>query len=430
MADKKKSSKGKTQKTQKTVTEKIFSGDTKAKPKKPQVGSKEDMEQVRALATPRQVEAIDALLKYGSVIDAAEALEITPSRLRGLLSEAKTRASKRGWSPGHDMTKVVPDTFRVKGVSSYYGKDGDLRGQWVKTQANQEHQIAMLLDSLSEVAEKFTGLAPPIAPPTYSNDDLLVVLPWGDPHVGLYAWAEETGSRDYDLEKAEALHTGAVDHLVGICPAAKYAALISVGDLFHADNLSNQTTRSGHALDVDTRYQKVYRTVLSIMIHSIMRALEKFEIVYVFSAVGNHDDVSAYTIAVCLSAWFRNEPRVRVDLTPGKFHWLRHGKCLLGVTHGDTVKPKDVGEVMAADRPQDWGETLFRHVYTGHLHHDRELELRGCKVETLRTLAPRDAWSAAGGYRSGSDMKADIWHSKRGRIARHVVTVEDLEEGV
>lgn len=384
------------------------------------------LRKLRTLATPRQVEAIDALLKYGSIQNAAERLGISPSRLRGLLSEAKTKAAKRGYSPEHDMNKVVPNGYHVKGVSTYYDKFGRQKGQWVKTQKDQEHQIALLLDALQETAERFTGIAKPVKPPKYAAEDLLVVIPWGDPHLGMYAWAEETGDRDYDLRIGEEMHCKAVDQLVQLCPPAKRCAIVPVGDICHTDTPKNRTERSGHALDVDTRYQKVYRAVVGTLVHSVNRALQHFEQVDVFAIQGNHDDVTAYTLSVCLAAWFRNEPRVNVDLSPGRFHWLRHGKVFIGMTHGDTCKPSQMPGIMAASRPQDWGETVFRHFYTGHLHHDRLAEFPGCTIETLRTLAPLDAYAANAGYRALSDMKADVWHAGFGRINRHIIGIERL----
>lgn len=377
-------------------------------------------------ATPRQAETIDALIKHRSVAAAAEALGITPSRLRGHMSEARRRAARRGWSPDHDMTKTVPDGFFVKGVSGYYDEDGNLKGQWVKSQVSQEHRFVQVMDAVSAAAEKFEGIARPVKPPKHKSEDLLAVIPWGDPHIGLFAWAAETGDRDYDLKTAEDIHFRATDHLVGLAPPAKRCAIISVGDLFHADNQQNRTMRSGHVLDVDTRYAKVYRTIFMLLARALHRALEKFEEVEFHSMAGNHDDISAYTVGVCVDAWFRNEPRVKVDLSPNRFHWIRHGKCLLGSSHGDTCKPEKMGQVMANDCASDWGETLFRHIYSGHIHKDKLVDAGGCMVESIRTMAPLDAFAAAGGWRSGSDMKMDIWHAERGRINRHIVGIESL----
>jgi hypothetical protein len=55
-------------------------------------------------------------------------------------------------------------------------------------------------------------------------------------------------------------------------------------------------------------------------------------------------------------------------------------------------------------------------------------ELRGCTVESLRTLAARDAWHHAKGYRSGRSMNVDVYHRELGFRARHQVGVEELRD--
>ena len=82
---------------------------------------------------------------------------------------------------------------------------------------------------------------------------------------------------------------------------------------------------------------------------------------------------------------------------------------------------------MAADRPKDWGETEFRYWYTGHIHRRSIDEISGgVTVETFRTLAPKDAWSASKGYRSGRDLNA-IWLDKDfGEVLRTRVGIESI----
>ena len=151
------------------------------------------------------------------------------------------------------------------------------------------------------------------------------------------------------------------------------------------------------------------------MRRAIDRMLAKFEIVDVICEIGNHDWHTSIMLAICLDQYYENEPRVTVDTSPAKYHWYRFGQNLIGVTHGDTVKLADLGEIMACDRAQDWGDTKHRYWITGHIHHDTVKELRGCTVESFRTLAPADAWHRGQGYRSGRDLKllVSLWESGR-----------------
>ena len=380
---------------------------------------------MREYATPRQGTALDALLAYGRVIDAASACKLTPRELVLELSELARLAAKRGYAPAHDMTRPTPEGFHVKGVSSYYDASGQLTGQWVKTAIDQEHKIQLMLDAIQRVAEPFRGAHPPTRVPKKTDSDLLCVYPMGDPHLGMYAWHAETDA-DFDLEVAERNLVTAVDHLVGLAPPAEHALVINLGDFFHSDSKDARTLRSGHALDTDTRWAKVLGVGIRTMRRIVDRALEKHKHVTVICEIGNHDDHSAIMLALCLQQYYERDPRVTVDTSPAKFHWYRFGLNLIGVTHGDTLKAHTLPGVMACDRAKDWRETKHRYWYTGHVHHDSAKEYPGVIVETFRTLASRDAWHHESGYRSGQDMKLDVVHREYGRINRHTVGIRQI----
>lgn len=375
--------------------------------------------------TSLERQAVEAFIQYGSLAEAAEAMGMTVRLLRGILGDLQRRAASRGWSPANDMVKTVPDGYHVKGVSTYYGADGELKGQWVKSQRDQEHRLEALLEAIQQMVEPFTALADPVPAPRGSDDELLAVYPMGDPHLGMHAWAAETGA-NFDLQIAERSLVAAVDHLVELAPPAREALVISLGDFFHSDNSSHTTARSGHALDVDTRWSKVLGVGLRTMRRIIDRALTKHERVTVICEIGNHDDHSSVMLALALSQFYEREPRVTIDTSPSKFHWYRFGANLVGTTHGDTVKLVDLPGIMACDRAADWGETEHRYFYVGHVHHDRAIERPGCIVETFRTLAPKDAWHAGQGYRAGQDMKCDVLHRKWGRVNRHTVGIRQI----
>lgn len=382
--------------------------------------------------TPLQRVSLQALLEQGSIAAAAAALQLSPATLRAHLDELERRAARAGWSPGCDMTKPVPAGYHVKGVSTYYDGDGVPRGQWVKSAADPDNKLAQLMEAIQTLAEPLRGLHEATPAPEherryldYAAADLLNVVPIGDPHFGMFAWAAETGD-NFDLKIAERDLIGAVDHLMQLAPPADECLIINAGDFFHADNSSNQTARSHHALDVDGRWAKVLGVGISAMRRCVDRALEHHKRVTVICEIGNHDDHSAQMLAICLASYYEREPRVTVDTSPAKYHWYRFGANLIGTTHGDTIKHDKLGQIMATDRPRDWGETQHRRWYVGHVHHDSVKEVPGCTIETLRTLAARDAWHAAAGYRSGRDLKLDVIHREYGQITRHVVGVPQL----
>jgi hypothetical protein len=373
--------------------------------------------QLASFATVKQLEYLEAVEKYGSNQKAAKALGLQRRTIDKAIQSLKLKAAAQGYSPEHSMTRTVPDGFKVRGVSTLYNQEGQVAAQWVKSHADDEARERMLRDFAETLAEGVKGLAPVTPPPAKAAEDLLCVVPMGDPHFGMYAWAADAGA-DFDLDIAERLTCGAVDRLISAAPEGSTGLLLNLGDMFHADNQKN-VTNSGHQLDVDGRWAKVQQVGLRAKIHCIRRMLEKHSRVIVRINKGNHDGHSSYALALMLSCYFHNEPRVEVDLSPAVAWYYRFGKVLIASTHGDTLKGKDLLGVMAADRPQDWGATIHRYWYVGHIHHKDIKEYPGGIVEYLRTLAARDAWHQGQGYRAGRDMQLIVHHREHGEIERH-----------
>jgi len=378
-------------------------------------------DELRQFATIRQLEIIDALNKYGSNRKAAAALGICYGTIQRSMEGLKKRAAKQGYSPDHDMTHIVPDGYLVKGVSTYYNKDGKPTGQWVKSSVDSDRQLELIKEFVLTLADDIKGIASITKPPKYANDDLLTVIPMGDPHFGLYAWQEDAGD-NFDLNIAEQLTCSAIDRLIASSPNSKTALLLNLGDMFHADNQKN-VTNSGHQLDVDGRWAKVQQIGLKAIIYALKRLLEKHEQVIFRINKGNHDGHSSYALALMISCYFTNEPRIHVDLSPSVSWYYQFGKVLIGSTHGDTVKGKDMLSIMAADKPEEWGKSKYRYWYVGHVHHKDVKEYHGGIVEYFRTLAARDAWHQGQGYRAGRDMCSIILHKEYGEIERHTCDI-------
>lgn len=377
-------------------------------------------------ATVRQIEYIEAIEKHGSMRTAAKALGVVKSAVTQSMASLKKAAALQGYSPDHDMTRTVPDGFKVKGVSTYYDKDGKPAGQWVKSSLDAERQGEIMRAAVAAMSEEVRGMAPLIHEPPRVDSDLLAVFPIGDPHVGLYVWAKECGDA-FDLDIARALTFGAVDRLMASAPAAETAIILLLGDVFHMNDQTNSTPGHKHQLDVDSRFVKVLQVGIETYRHTIIRALQKYPRV-VFKAIpGNHDPQAVWALAMTIAAYFSNEPRVTVDLNPSKFWFYRFGKVLIGSTHGDTVKHESLPGIMACDRPEDWGATRHRHWYTGHVHSQHVREFPGVICESFRTLAAKDSYAAGHGYRAGRDMVCIVHHREHGEVERHRCDVGMLE---
>lgn len=380
---------------------------------------------LRPYATDRQWEIYLAVCETGAHRLAAEKLGINPSNVSRGMAALMATAAKRGYSPDHDMTKTVPDGFRLKGTSTLYDADGNQKLQWVKSTIDWERQEAMVREAVQAMCEDLPRLAPRPVPSLDYNAQLMPVVPFGDPHFGLYCWADEVGN-DFDLSIAQRDLCGAVDYLVAQSMPAERFVIANLGDFFHADNLEGKTSRSGHVLDMDTRLPKVIRVGVAAMRQCIESALTRHKTVEVVNAIGNHDDVLSMAMSIMLANVYEKEPRVIVHDAPTRRHYIRHGKVLLGITHGNLTKDRDLPGIMATEKPEDWGQTKFRYFYRGHHHQDSVQEFNGCKVEQFRTLAPGDAYAVGNGYLSGRDMKLIVHHAEFGEVARATCSIDLL----
>lgn len=383
-------------------------------------------ETIKKYATESQKRYIEAVNEHGSLRAAARALGVNFSTVHKAVEAAQKVAALRGDAPAYGMTHPVPSPFVVKGVSTLYDEEGKQRAQWVKTKVDEAQLEENLKSLIEDMTSEVKGLSKHIHAPKVVEDDLLAVYPIGDPHFGMYAWAAEAGN-DFDTDIAERLTLGAVDRLVASAPAAATAILAPLGDVMHADDSKNRTPQSGNQLDVDTRHQRVMLIANRAIRRAIYRCLEKHKKVIVRVLQGNHDPHAAFAIAMALKAHFENNERVEVDLSPAYFWYHRFGKVLIGLTHGDKAKGRDLLGVMATDKAEDWGQTKFRYFYHGHLHESGKKEMPGLLIEWFRTLAPADAWAAGEGYRSGRDMNAIIFHKNYGEVGRHTCNVAMLE---
>lgn len=373
---------------------------------------------IKEWASETQAKYIDAVIEHGSMRAAAIATKVNFTTIRQAIEAAKRNAARRLYSPEHHLTRPIAPGLKARGTSQLF-KQGQAEPvlEWVKTSIDEDAREQIMREFATSLSADIVPLPPTPSPGGHLNADLLSVYPCGDPHFGMYAWWQDAGG-DFDLAIAEKLTCSAIDRLVASAPSSETALLLNLGDMFHSDSQKN-VSNSGHQLDVDGRWAKVQQVGLRSMIYCIRRMLEKHRSVIVRINRGNHDGHSAYALALMIDAYFHEEPRVLVDLSPAVMWYYQFGKVLLGSTHGDTIKGPDMVAIMAADMPEAWGNTSHRHVYVGHVHHSDVKEYRGGTVEYFRTLAARDAWHQGQGYRAGRDMRLIVHHCEHGEIERH-----------
>lgn len=383
---------------------------------------------LREWATPRQLEFLDAIEKYGSHRAAAEALGVVNSAIGNAMVSLKAKASKMGWAPANDMTRVVPDGYLVKGVSTYYNAEGKPSGQWVKSAIDAARQEEMLREAFTAMAQALPRVAPTDAPADL-DQALCNVYTLTDCHVGALAWHREGGA-DWDLKIAERTLTAAFCHMVSASPPAAVGFVSQLGDFLHSDGSGGMlpiTPLHGHVLDQDGRFSKIVATAIRVLRRIVDFALEKHERVVVLMAEGNHDMSSSIWLRVMFAALYENEPRVTVIDSELPYYVYQHGETMLAFHHGHLKKNAGLPSLFAAQFPKMWGNTTKRYAHCGHRHHAEEKEYSGMSVIQHPTLAARDAYAARGGWMAERSATAITYHQKFGQVARNTVVPEMFE---
>jgi hypothetical protein len=380
-------------------------------------------------ATPTQKKYIEAINRLKSMRATAREFKVNYTTVHKSIEQTKTKAAIHGYHPETGLVHPVAPGQRLRGASQLYRRgEPEPVLTWVKSTTDHDATEAILREFITSLSKDAKGKSPVLPAPEHSNEDVLCVYPFGDPHFGMRAWAEETGN-DFSTEHAERLTCGAIDRLIASAPPSDTGLILPLGDYFHADDSTARTPNSGHLLEVDTRWPKVMQAGLRALIYCVKAAMVKHKHVIIRIVKGNHDIHASFALALALDAYFSNQPdRVTVDLSPAPMWYYRFGKVLLGTTHGDQTKIPDMPGIMAFDRASDWGETRYRYWYLGHVHHQTAKEFPGCIVEQFRTLAARDAWHAGKGYRAGRDMCLIVLHKEYGEVERHRCDIAMIEK--
>lgn len=384
------------------------------------------LESLKEFATDRQCEIIDAIIEHGSQAKAATALNTNLRGMQRAVKRAKENASRRGWSPEHDMNHSVPDTHVVKGVSTFYDENGTPIRQWVKSdlkKQSEQEALESFVEALKEDLPKYQSLP---SKPLTDMPQALTAYVIGDAHIGMKVTKERNGDSDWDLEIAERVTVGAVEKLIKASGGSDTALMLDLGDFGHSDNLNNTTSSGQNHMDMDGDYGDSVAAQVRVYRRSIDLLLTAHNKVILMQVRGNHNSSTSRCMNVMLKAFYENEPRVEVLDNAHKFQHITYGSNLLVTHHGDRMKPQRGFEYVARSLSKEWGQCEHKHFLMGHVHHHTATEIGGMLCETFQALPAGDAWHSDSGYGAKRTMSAVVYDKEHGEIQRHKVGIGQL----
>lgn len=364
------------------------------------------------------LEAIRLYMEYGNIAEAAKASGMPRSTIQSRLKAARDR---RPELLRKEIDGMVAEGYDVPAYSHF---TKTIHGEpiWIKAKKAEADYYAGIRGAIAKIKAPRQIKAAPRLP----DSDIIPWLQIGDAHVGMMASQDETGSNfDISIAKSELMASAA--RLIDDAPECERMVINDLGDGTHYENYKAMTEASGHAVDYDTRFWKMVDAYFDITQFIIERAMRKAKVVDYIVNQGNHSRTNDIVTAQLVKRIYPPD-RVNVLCNRNVFIPYRMGKTLVVVHHGDKARPEKFRDVVATDYAYDWGQTEFRYLDGGHVHHSQRKELAGCIFESWNNLAPRDKYAHDGGWRSKQYMTMVLRSKTYGEVGRNVMPIERVRD--
>jgi len=329
-----------------------------------------------------------------------------------------------------DRWKIEKYTFNSWQVSM---KVRQITGEdTTETKTNYQHKFDLKLKiphpletAITELIKEIPAIASKKPPKYMAESGVAGEIALVDAHFGKFAWALETGRRDYDLKIAsDDYYQACAKNLDWLKPFKPEKIFYVLGnDYMHTENYWGTTPRGGNVLDVDSRLPKIIKTAIAIQIACIKmcRDVAPTEVIWI---PGNHDEHSSLWLACVVEQAFNNDEFVTVDISPEKRKARLWGSLLVGWAHDIHSKYPSWNNELAQEFPELWGQSTFREWHCGHKHKKMETKMHpvitqgGVLIRQLTALTPIDAWHYENMFTDAvPGGESLLWSKKNGVIA-------------
>lgn len=362
--------------------------------------------------TPRQGEFIDAVNDLGSYRKAAKQFGLSPDAVRLSIKLLTESAPAKGYDPEGFRDPNLPAQFMLHGFTRHRDlRTGEDIQQWDKVKVDDQKRAAAILRAFESAADVLPRLKPVRGPRT-SDADLLNLYTFTDYHLGMRAWAPESG-RHWDIETAEDVLVRAFQNMLDRSPNAEVGFINQLGDFLHSDGLLPITPTSHNVLDQDVVYAQLVEAAIRVLRRLVDMALTKHKKVVVLMAEGNHDLASSVWLRALFAALYEKEPRVEVIKSQTPYYAYAWGVTMLGFHHGHKIKNEQLPGLFSSRYRLMWGTCTKVYIHTGHRHHLDQKDHQGARVIQHPTLAACDSHSARAGYDTDGQEAHVITYSRR-----------------
>lgn len=221
-----------------------------------------------------------------------------------------------------------------------------------------------------------------------------------DHHLGKVGFNPETMAFNWTVQEAAEMYHAIIDNLLAEVGKKDIVEFIlpTGNDLLNIDNSANTTTRGTPQMTAEF-WQHLF-TFSAKMIREAVQRLSEIAPVYIPFVEGNHDRNSVFALGEVISAMFEGDDRVMIDNTAVRKKYYHRDNTLILWEHGDLVKSKDLHAALSSYCPNEYINSKYRYVHTGHFHRSKKdillmpvkEERRGIDIEICPTVCPTDQW--------------------------------------
>lgn len=394
-------------------------------------------------------EALDAFHKYGGKAPAARALGLPDGTFRNRLKHAERLGlhMSEGLRSAASHAKIAAPEMSVSWIRDFDEEGRHIGSHLVRPQALTDDAREDFRDMMrSVIADSMVPVQLPKRPSAPGNR--LLVLDPADVHIGKLSVAAETGYAYDETVAAHRLIEGCRSLIERSASLGVNRVLFVIGnDISHIDT-PRRTTTSGTPQDATGSIFSIARVAMRAYGEVVQTALSAGLDVDLTFCPSNHDWVSGWFIAQCLAARFQGNAGFRTSdyyLSERHRKYYRFERNLIGVTHGDGAKEKDLESLMRTEARPHIGECPLLYWYIHHLHHkikraegvrsmarekdhmDMTIIKRGAgaqegdnvQIEYVRSPSPPDGWHDRNGYLNRQAVEAfihDPWDGQTDRL--------------
>lgn len=239
-----------------------------------------------------------------------------------------------------------------------------------------------------------------------SKDGVVLEINLADLHVG-------NSPREKGLTIQEKVDL-VVSDIINRCKHLKIDKIIlaQLGDIFHYDTHS-RTTTGGTQIESGTGFPAMFDEGIELLI-SVIDRLSKIAPVDFVNIHGNHDRITSYTCGKALEFYYRNSKNVTIDSGSDDRKFRVIGKGLVYWVHGDMPK-KNLTTLPQREIRQEYGNSKYCEIHSGHVHHESVIEADGVKVRFLPSLTTTDTWHYENGYTGAlKSVVCFVWDAEKG----------------